>query len=41
LFTSTFAKQNWRYVCYAAIENLAGFSAPTLDELLRISKGLS
>ncbi len=40
LFKSSFKNQNWKYVCYSAIEKLAGFSKPSLDELLKISREL-
>jgi hypothetical protein len=40
LFVASFRENNWKYITYSSISRLAGFSQPTLEELLRISKEL-
>ncbi len=40
LFVASFRENNWKYITYTSISRLAGFSQPTLEELLRISKEL-
>jgi len=40
LFVQSFADNQWRYLTYTDVRRLAGFSALTLDELLKTSKPL-
>jgi hypothetical protein len=40
LFLESFAANGWRYLTYGDVEKLAGFSAPSLDEILGVSKAL-
>jgi hypothetical protein len=41
LFLDSFANNGWRYLTYSEVGRIAGFSAPTLAELLSTSKGLT
>jgi hypothetical protein len=40
LFLQSFAANGWRYLTYADLARLAGYSAPSLDEITRVSKAL-
>ena len=41
LFKTSFAENHWRYARYDSIAKLAGYSNPSINEVLRISKTLS
>jgi SAM-dependent methyltransferase len=41
LFVREFAAGNWRYTTYSVLGNLAGYSRPSMRELLAVSKDLN
>jgi hypothetical protein len=40
LFLTSFCDNNWRYTTYESITRLEGYSNPSINELIRISRGL-
>jgi SAM-dependent methyltransferase len=40
LFLSSFRGNNWQYTTYENIDRLEGYSTPSIDEVLRVSKSL-
>jgi hypothetical protein len=40
LFLNAFRDNNWLYTTYENIDRLTGYSKPSIDEIMRISKSL-